>query len=284
MHTTWRATAAHLLLGAGTLLALGLAMGFASAGPGVGTRVAAWTAVGLLVAGLILSWLQHRESERFRRHLGYGLTHHLRTSLANVQAYNEMLLLGSEASEDERRDWLEVVGREAERVGAAVENLLLIINHRKKTSYPVRRAVDLGLLLEDVACGYGVAGECSLRFATRPPAGVRVDADPTALRHALSNLLESLGSGGRARLSAQLSSDGAKATLVVGVENGAIPALDDGGGTPFREADLEGATDVGFGLELAVVQHVARAHGGRAAPYREGDTSGYRIELPLSRD
>src|SRR5690606_5472054 len=107
--------------------------------------------------------------------------------------YNEMLLLERETSEEERRNWLEIVGREAERLGSAVENLLLIVNERRRDAYPVRRKVDLGELLEDVAATYSTPADPPLRFNPCPPSGVVVDADPVALKHALGNLFESLG-------------------------------------------------------------------------------------------
>jgi signal transduction histidine kinase len=284
MQTTWRATAAHLLLSAGVVLAAVVAFGASRVGGSALTVALGWLTVALLAVGLLLSVLQHRERERFRRLLAIGLTHHLRTSLANIQAYNEMLLLGNEESEDERRAWLEVIGREAQRLGSAVENVLMIFNDRRTNRYPLRRSVDLGALLEDVACGFGAEGTAAFHFEKGPPAGIMVDADPAALRHALDNVFHSLGrccvpgSG----LSAALTSDGWTATISVDLDGAGYqtPHLTS---NPLRVADLEGPTDTGFGLEIAVVQHVARAHGGRFAPYHEDDRTGYRFELPLSR-
>jgi two-component system phosphate regulon sensor histidine kinase PhoR len=282
VHTTWRSTAAHVFLAAGVLLAVLLAVG---SGTAAGWRVLPWLTVALLGTGLTLSWLQHRASERFRRNLGIGLTHHMRTSLAHIRAYNEMLLLGRETSEDERRNWLEVVGREAERLGSAVENLLLIVNDRQRNSYPIRRAVDLGEMLEDVACEYTSPRNPELRLAKGPPSGIMVDADPAALKHALGNLFLGLSRccepGGD--LSAELTSNGATAMVVVDLSR-ARPAGSVGSvSTALRPTHLEGTTEDGFGLDLAVVEHVARAHGGRATPFRDAGRAGYRLELPLAR-
>jgi K+-sensing histidine kinase KdpD len=286
VHTTWRATVEHWLLGAGSALALLLAVALGRGGASAWMQVTAWILVASLTAGLTASWLHFRELETFRRRLATGLTHHMRTSLAHIQTYNEMLLLGSETSEEERYRWLEIVGREAERLGAAVENLLLIVNESRADAYPVRRAVDLGALLEDVACGYGAADAPELRFEAGPQAGIIVDADPAALRHALGNLFHGLGRfcapGGE--LSAALTSDGSTATILVGLMagRGEVPQRLSRADV-LREADLEGETAVGFGLEIAVVQHVARAHGGRAVPFHDQHRSGYRLELPVTR-
>ncbi len=282
MHTTWRASAAHLFLALGALLALGVAIG-TSVDPGaVGLVAASWTTVALIVAGVSLSWLQHRRRERFRQSLATGLTHHFRTSLANILAYTEMLLLGNESSEDERARWLEIIGREAERIGGAVENVLVLVNSSRGNAYPIRRTTDLGALLEDVACGFSGGAATSLRFETGPPIGVMVDIDPGAIRQAIANLLRTVDRVPGSGLSVALLTSDSTATIVVGMDE-AEPGGTPDGDLPFRQTDLEGATDTGFGLEMAIVHHVAKAHGGRATPFRDRGRGGYRFELPLSR-
>jgi signal transduction histidine kinase len=284
--TTWQGAAAKWLLAAGGGLALLLAAMLTLDRASIWTLILAWLVV-LVVGGAALAlWLHLDQADRYRDQLATGLAHHLRTSLTHIQTYNEMLLVGSETSEEQRQAWLEVVGREAERLGAAVENVLLMVSPARSGAYPIRRSVDLGELLEDVACGFPVDCAAHLRPARGCLHGVTVDADPTALKHALGNLFATLGRNclPGARMSASLTTDGDRATITVGAE-------DDGGGQvaprqgagPFRQADLEGETSAGFGLEIAVAQHVARAHGGRAVAFQESGRSGYRLELPLSR-
>jgi len=284
VHTTWRATTAHLLLGIGAGLTLILAIGLGPSEAVAWHGWVAWISAGLVSAGLAVSWLQHRTFERFRGRLAVGLTHHLRTSLAHIQTYNEMLLLGSDSSEDERRQWLEVIGREAERLGTTVENVLLIVNEAKGTPYPLRRSVDLGALLEDVACGYSSTNSTTLRLEEGPPAGIMVSADPAAIRHALGNLFQSLGRCcvPGSNLSAALTTDGSTATIRVDLEDSLIDPQRLEGMGRLHSSDLERETGDGFGLEIAVVQHVARAHGGRATSFHNDRTSGFLFELPLS--
>jgi two-component system, OmpR family, phosphate regulon sensor histidine kinase PhoR len=286
VQTTWRATLGHALLATGTGITLLVAVVLVRVDQSAWIQGWLGLAVLCLLSGLTAAWLHFREADRFRRQLATGLTHHLRTSLAHIQSYNEMLLLGADRSEDERQQWLEVVGREAERLGAAVENLLLILATRKPEAYPVRRSVDLGALLEDVACGYSSPDAPKVRFDSGPPPGIIVDADPAALRHALGNLLRSIGRFGvpDGQLSAVLTSNGSTATILLGLSPGDgrfPPRLH--GRNALREADLEGETGAGFGLEIAVVQHVARAHGGRAVPFHDQRRSGYRLDLPIAR-
>jgi signal transduction histidine kinase len=283
MRTAWRANAAHLLLGLGAFLALAIAVATTVGAGGVLLTTAAWATAGLVAIGVTLAWLDHRQRERFRRGLAIGLTHHFRTSLSNILAYTEMLLLGNDRSEEERVRWLEIIGREAERVGGAVENVLALVNSRSSNAYPIRRTTDLGALLEDVACGYDAETAAGLRFEAGPPSGVMVDVDPGAIRHALGNLFHSLARVPGSGLSVALTANQSTATVLVGMDDADTARIAPGTDTMLREADLEGATDTGFGLELAIVHHVAKAHGGKASAFRDAGRYGYRFELPLSR-
>jgi two-component system, OmpR family, phosphate regulon sensor histidine kinase PhoR len=285
VHTTWRATAAYLLLASGALVSLLTALGLSSDRVPVPTPAVTWLGVSLLAAGGFASWLHARETRRLRRYLTTGLTHHFRTSLAHIQAYNEMLLLGSDMTEEQRQGWLEIVGREAERLSGAVENVLMILRDRRGDAYPVRRPVDLGALLEDAATDCAAAGCAEARLESGPQGSILVNADPAALKHALQNLIQSLArfcAPGQA-LSARLIADGSTATVQVALGSAALTRQHRLGRNPFREEDLEGETANGFGLEIAVVQHVARAHGGRATSFHNASHSGYRVELPRHR-
>jgi K+-sensing histidine kinase KdpD len=278
VNTSWRGALGQTLLAVATALSLFLAFELSGSTPRVAWM--SWLLVVAVLGGAVAAGLQLRQLACYRKRLAGGLTHNLRTSLAKIQMYNEMLLLGRERDSEEREEWLSVIGRESERIGAAVENLLLIAGDDGFADYPVRWPVDLGALLEDVACdGCGA----QLQFESSPPEGVLVDADPPALRHALGNLIEAIRglAGPEHGMSAELSSNGATATISVGIrdQEGLVSKQLRKG-----EATLNGnpAGD-DFGLELAAMRHVVRKHGGRAAPFHEAHRSGYRLELPISR-
>lgn len=240
-----------------------------------------WLLVALLVATCVIVWRQSVQAERLRKALGIALTHHMRTSLAHIQTYNEMLLLETDESADQRREWLEVVGREAQHLGTSVENLLFLIQERSARSFPIRRAVDLGTVLEDVASAHGGSG---VDLRVEPPAGVMVEADPAAIQQAVGNLIDAAvrAAAPGSKVWATVASDGARARVLVLFEALCAGATANARWSSFDCQRLEGETSAGFGLELAVVRHIAKLHGGRAGFIQLGDQTGYQIELPVA--
>ncbi|MEX2582411.1 MAG: histidine kinase dimerization/phospho-acceptor domain-containing protein [Gemmatimonadota bacterium] len=287
MHTTWQATLFRWLLAGALVVSVGVAI---LASIGVARDLLgplSWLLVATVLASGVAAWSHQRATERIRRSLAVGLTHHLRTSLSHVQTFNEMLLVhGGVSSEAQRREWLEVVGREAQRLGSAVENLLFLMQDGRRREFPVRRALDLGGLLEDVACDHAPPSERHLTMEVSPPPGIYVEADAAALRHALGNLIDGATRSARegSTISATAAASGAVASVVVLYDPAEPdPAARNGRWSLLDSRALEGSTGDGFGLELAVVRHVARLHGGRAARFHNLDRDGFRVELPLAR-
>jgi signal transduction histidine kinase len=277
------------MLGAAAALAVLVAIGLSGSASPLWLIASAWILVSALVAGAAASWMQFREAERMRRFLAGGLTHHLRTSLAHIRGYNEMLLLGQDSSEEQRHQWLEVVGREAERLGTAVENVLLLVSDSAAVAFPVKRSVNLGELLEDTAAAFAVDSP-DMRFDIAPRPDVMVEGNPEALRHALTNLLESVvqSSGPGALIVARVERTGGVARLEVlsGAE-----ALDGSGRSgnlrivparPFPSNPLKLETSASFGLEFAVAQHIAHLHGGRTLSIERDGNHGFQLEIPAA--
>jgi signal transduction histidine kinase len=91
---------------------------------------------------------------RARRAISAGLAHDLRTPLAHIRMFTEMLLMGRDRSVEERMQWLESIDRETHRLGEVLENLLLFVHGEEPDAFPARRRTDLGALAEDVAVSF----------------------------------------------------------------------------------------------------------------------------------
>jgi len=209
-------------------------------------------------------------------------SHELRTPLAILRAELELAL----------RDADDVEGFRA-AVGSAVEETdrlvqlaedLLVLARSDQGRLPVRREdVPASHLLDAVSRRYGSRADQHGVLLTAVAAdGLVLDADRLRLEQALGNLVDNaLRHGATAvTVDAMPGEDG-------GVE---LHVRDDGHGFPegfegraferFSRADL-GRTGGGAGLGLAIVQAIARAHGGRAhARNRAGGGADVWIALP----
>jgi two-component system, OmpR family, sensor histidine kinase TctE len=114
-----------------------------------------------------------------------------------------------------------------------------------------------------------------------PHEAVPVRGRAEDLRDMVRNLLDNALSHGSGRITVKLCQDGDTALLEIGDEGSGIPEH-------LREAVFErfrkGRTgSTGAGLGLAIVRHVARAHGGDVTVAGNPGTSRIEIRLPLHR-
>ena len=198
--------------------------------------------------------------------------HELRTPLALLRAELDFALQHAEG-EHELRDAVRGASEETDRLVQLAADLLLIASS-DEGELPLRRdPVAARDLLESVRNRFAWRAEQAGRplEAEAPPALVLV-ADALRLEQALGNLVENaLRHGqGAIRLEARPSGNGVE-----------LHVLDHGPGFPpdflpraferFSRAE-ESRTGAGAGLGLAIVDVVARAHGGTAAAANGTDT------------
>jgi signal transduction histidine kinase len=198
--------------------------------------------------------------------------HELRTPLALLRAELDFALQHAEG-EHELRDAVRGASEETDRLVQLAADLLLIASSNEG-ELPLRRdPVAARDLLESLRNRFAWRAEQAGRplEAEAPPALVLV-ADALRLEQALGNLVENaLRHGqGAIRLEARPSGNGVE-----------LHVLDHGPGFPpdflpraferFSRAE-ESRTGAGAGLGLAIVDVVARAHGGTAAAANGTDT------------
>lgn len=211
--------------------------------------------------------------EEDRRLLLAGISHDLRTPLTRLRMDIELSVPDPEA-----RAAMEADIAEMDRtIGQFLD-----FARPQTAEATATTATDLGALLEEIAARYD--GKVACRFAS---AEFSLPVQREALRRAIVNLVENALRHGAA--------SSAPVELELGNENGhcVIAVLDRGPGIPpqdverlkqpFARGETARSNAGGAGLGLAIVERIAKAHGGRLELLpRSGGGLAARIVLPLS--
>jgi heavy metal sensor kinase len=212
-------------------------------------------------------------------------SHELRTPLALLRTELE-LALRRPRSQGELEQALRSASEETERLTRLAEDLLLIARS-DQGELPVRRQrISALAVLEAVVTRYGGrAREQGRSIAVAQEADALIEADPAKLEQALGSLVDNaLAYGeGPVELFARPNGDGVE-----------LHVVDEGPGLPpgfvarafdrYSRAD-EARSPGGAGLGLAIVELIARAHGGTATvANRAGCGADAWITLPRTEE
>ena len=209
-----------------------------------------------------------------KSHLLDNVNHALRTPLVAIRGYTRLLLENDGgATESTRRQYLDVVARNVERLVDIAANLMAPPRVRLALG-----TVDAGACCrEAVVAAHPAASARGIVFAERlPTVPVRLLGDETHLRRLFTELvagaLEAANDGDE--LSAEMSDETHR--VVVTLTSGPAAAKD----APELGAS-NAAASLGRSLRLDTVRELANLHGGHLALAREGaGRQAYSIVLP----
>ncbi|MFB0834953.1 sensor histidine kinase [Arthrobacter halodurans] len=223
--------------------------------------------------------------EKMRRFVA-DASHELRTPLSSIRGYSELVSATEHLSDDGRQS-LDRVIEQSLRMGALVDNLLLLarLDEGKRAEFA---DVDLTLLVAEAARDVRVAApdhEWRLRLPS-VPVPVRGDADQLsrALANLLSNARKHTPEGTVVEASLDVSPDGRRALLAVaddgeGIDPGFLPAVFE----RFTRADrARSGTDGTTGLGLPIVKAIVESHGGEISVTSRPGRTVFSISLPLA--
>jgi len=209
-------------------------------------------------------------------------SHELRTPLAILKSELELALRAGRTKE-ELVDALRSAAEETDRLAQLAEDLL-VIARSDRGRLPVRLSrVDARDLLEGVRERFIRRAEQegrALEISAQP--GIALSIDPLRMEQALGNVVDNaLRYGAGPVCLAAVESDGAVELRVSDRGEGFPPAFVDQAFQRFTRADdARGRGGGGSGLGLAIVDAIARAHGGRAGARERHDGAEVWLELP----
>jgi two-component system phosphate regulon sensor histidine kinase PhoR len=227
-------------------------------------------AVMLLGVGFIL-YGATRESRvnALRSEFIANVSHELKTPLSVVRMFTEMLLTERVRDDQKKRQYLETILRESERLSALIENVLdFSAIERGKEAYDFREGglEDVVARAVDTYRSRMEGGGSAIRVETKGPIPL-ARFDEQALMLALLNLIDNA------------VKYGAGSPVDVTIERGRrhvyLRVRDHGPGIPpehhrrvferfFRVRSKDHGGVRGSGIGLALVKRIAEAHGGRA--------------------
>lgn len=247
----------------------------------------------VLVAGLWATYrLVRRETEmaRLKSDLVANVSHDLKTPLSLIRMFGETLELGRVTDEDKRREYYGVITRESERLSRLIDNVLDFsrIERGRRTYEMAPTAVEPLVRATLEAFSYPLAQHGFTVEVAVAPDLPEVPMDADAVSQALANLVDNAikYSGGRKSLRVEAGLQAGQLALSVADEGIGIPREEQE--RIFEMFHRVGRSETqgrrGSGVGLALVRHVARAHGGRVAVESQpGAGSRFTLWLPLER-
>jgi two-component system, OmpR family, phosphate regulon sensor histidine kinase PhoR len=235
-----------------------------------------------------------RRAERVRRDFVTNISHELRTPLASVKLLAETLSAGAVEDAATAGQFAVQIEREVDHLAQLVDELLDLSMIESGESTLKLEPVDPGAVIADLAARIGpVAARrgVAVRVVGAPTGEVRVNADAGRLGQALLNLAHNAVKynrpGGEVRRGGEQSPGGVRFTVAddgIGISQAHQQRIFERFYKVDRSRAQEPDESTGggsAGLGLAIVRHIAGAHGGSVGVHSvEGEGSTFWIELP----
>lgn len=227
----------------------------------------------IMIAGIIVVLVaaaRERRLSRLKSDFVANVSHELKTPLSLVRMFSELLESGRVESDEKRRQYLSIIVKESERLQALIENVLDFARvERGRVAYDfVEGGVDDVVARAVEACRTRAERE-GVRLAFEVAGDVpRTKRDEGAVEMAVINLVDNALKYGKG--TAEVRVDVIPRARFIEVR-----VADQGPGVPEEERKRifdrfergRRARDEkvrGSGIGLALVKHIAEAHGGRA--------------------
>lgn len=244
----------------------------------------------ILAGGALLLRQARRSEEEAAQKTSFvgNVSHEFKTPLTTIRLYAELLELGRVRDETQRRDYLQTIGRETQRLARLVNNALdfsrLEQGRRQYAREHVDLGAELGRVLDTHAPRIAEAG-LALRRET-PDTPVRVATDRDAVAQILLNLVDN---------ACKYAAEGGELAVIVAARPGGgaiVRVADRGPGVPpehrerifekfHRVDDALTAEKTGAGLGLSIARQLARGLGGDLRyTARTGAGAEFVLELP----
>ncbi len=239
---------------------------------------------------------REKEISQMKNDFVSHVSHELKTPLASIAAYSEMLCDGEADDEETRKEFYSVIQTQATRLNRLIEDILNTSRIESGLIKVEKKPVSLAILIEEqLQMIKSYAEEKDIKI-TGPKSKdmivfgqVYVDKDMISqvIVNLLSNAVKYTPSGGSVKIETDV--DELKGLVRVSVTDTGVGIPEDDVGRVFDKFYRVGknksqAKGTGLGLNL-VKQIVEKVHGGRVfVTSRVGEGSTFGFELPLATE
>ncbi|HET9623860.1 MAG TPA: HAMP domain-containing sensor histidine kinase [Kofleriaceae bacterium] len=248
-------------------------------------------AVTIILAGLTVLGLAIRRERRLnelKSEFISNVSHELKTPLSIISMFGEMLAEGRTKSKEQAHEYAEIIWRESVRLGRLIDNVLDFARIERGMSGYEFAETDLAEVLDraiELSARRVAAADMTLEVDIEPDLPV-LQLDANAFTLAVLNLIDN---------AIKYAADGKTIALAVHRQGDrvVVTVRDWGPGIDpeeherifdrfYRARAIRLKPIRGSGIGLALVQHIARAHGGDASVSSTvGNGSTFRIRLPI---
>jgi two-component system, OmpR family, phosphate regulon sensor histidine kinase PhoR len=248
-------------------------------------RAIPWTDGRLVRLQIAFDITERKELEQIKDGIISAVSHEMRTPLTALMGYTE-LMLTTELSVPQLKEYLKVIQQEADRLNELIGNFLDIQRQKAHRDTVGFRPVNIRPLMEETAALFGAASRNHRIIVDCPAELAPVLGDEKLLRRVLemlvSNAVKFSPNGGEVCLGASMAAG--SITIVVRDQGVGIPAeeLEHVFELFYRVNNTDRRMFGGTGLGLALVREIALGHGGRVwAESSIGKGSAFYVSLPV---
>jgi two-component system phosphate regulon sensor histidine kinase PhoR len=243
------------------------------------------------VAAVLHDVTREKEISKVKNDFVSHVSHELKTPLASIAAYSEMLVDGEAKDESMRKEFYSVIQDQAQRLNRLIENILNISRIESGLIKIEKEPVSLTILIEEqLQMIKSYAEEKNIAVRGQKPIvfdQVYVDRDmmTQVILNLLSNAIKYTPSGGSVQIGTEVDeNEGLVRVTVTDTGTGILPEDIKHVFDKFYRAgsNKEKAKGTGLGLNL-VKQIVEKVHEGRVfVESKPGVGSTFGLELPLA--
>ncbi|MBR6029463.1 MAG: HAMP domain-containing protein [Clostridia bacterium] len=211
-------------------------------------------------------------------------SHELRTPIAVIQGYADMLRRWGKDDPEVLEEGLNGISQETRSMKELVENLLFLARHDKRTMMLEKSRFDPNDLLREMLREVELVNQED-HFAAETTAPCEIEADRSLIKQVmrilLDNAIKYTPAGGHITLGAALTQEGCVLSVQddgPGIPSGELPKIFD---RFYRVDSARSSETSGYGLGLSIARIIVVAHGGKLrVRSKVGEGSTFEVLLP----